>query len=65
MEKVDIVDENLKVLCAVSKEEAHAKGLLHPTIVAEIINSKSEWLLVSWSICVSSWWTHQVGRVGN
>ncbi len=46
MEKVDIVDENLKVLFTVSKQEAHDKGLLHPTVIAEVINSKGEWLLV-------------------
>lgn len=46
MEKVDIVDENLKVLYSIDKQEAHDKELLHPTIVAEVINSKGEWLLV-------------------
>ncbi len=46
MEKVDIVDENLKVLFTVSKIEAHEKGLLHATVIAEVINSKGEWLLV-------------------
>lgn len=46
MEKVDVVDENLKVLYSTEKQEAHEKGLLHPTIVAEVINKKGEWLLV-------------------
>lgn len=46
MEKVDIVDENLKVIYSIDKQIAHEKGLLHPTIVAEVINSKGEWLLV-------------------
>ena len=46
MEKVDIVDENLNVLYSVTRDEAHKKGLLHPIIIAEVINSKREWLLV-------------------
>lgn len=46
MEKVDVVDENLNVLYSVTREEAHKKGLLHPIIIAEVINSKGEWLLV-------------------
>ncbi|MBI5127642.1 NUDIX hydrolase [Candidatus Roizmanbacteria bacterium] len=46
MEQVDVVDENLKVLYSVPKEEAHDKGLLHATVIAEVINSKGEWLLV-------------------
>lgn len=46
MEKVDVVDENLNVLYTVDKQEAHNKGLLHSTVIAEVINSKGEWLLV-------------------
>ena len=46
MEKVDIVDKNLKVLYSTTKAKAHEKGLLHPTIIAEVINTKGEWLLV-------------------
>lgn len=46
MEKVDIVNEDLQVLYSISKQEAHDKGLLHPTAIAEVINSKGEWLLV-------------------
>lgn len=46
MEFVDIVDENLKVLYQISKQQAHDHGLLHPTIIAEVINSRGEWLLV-------------------
>ena len=45
MEIVDIVDENNKVLYQVSKEEAHKKGLLHRTVIAEIIDSKGRWIL--------------------
>ncbi|KKP68591.1 MAG: Isopentenyl-diphosphate Delta-isomerase [Candidatus Roizmanbacteria bacterium GW2011_GWA2_35_19] len=46
MEMVDVVDENLKVLNSVEKQKAHDQGLLHATVIAEIINSKGEWLLV-------------------
>ncbi len=46
MEKVAVVDNDLKVLYSVDKQDAHDKGLLHPTIIAEVINSKGEWLLV-------------------
>jgi 8-oxo-dGTP pyrophosphatase MutT (NUDIX family) len=45
-EAVDIVDENNRVLSQTDKSEAHAKGLLHRTILAEIKNAKGEWLLV-------------------
>lgn len=46
MEKVDVVDDNLKILYSTSKQEAHDKGLLHPTVISEVVNSKGEWLLV-------------------
>lgn len=46
MEYVDIVNENNKVIGKCSKEEAHQKGLLHRTVIAEVINLKGEWLLV-------------------
>ncbi len=46
MEIVDVVDEKLNVLYPIDKKEAHAKGLLHPTVIAEVINTKGEWLLV-------------------
>ncbi len=45
-EIVDIVDENLNVLYSVPKSEAHAKGLLHKCVIAEIIDSKGNWILV-------------------
>ncbi len=45
MEYVDIVDESNEVLCKVSKEEAHKKGLLHRTVISEIIDSKDRGLL--------------------
>ena len=46
MELVDIVDEHLQITGTTSKEEAHEKGLLHKTVVAEVFNSKGEMLLV-------------------
>jgi isopentenyl-diphosphate delta-isomerase len=46
MEQVDIVDENLKIIDTVSKDEAHEKGLLHKTVIAEVINSRGQMLLV-------------------
>lgn len=46
MEMVDIVNEKNEVIGSCSKEEAHKKGLLHRTVIAEIFNSKGEWLLV-------------------
>lgn len=46
MEYVDIVDENCNILYKTSKEEAHEKGLLHKCVIAEIINSKGEYILV-------------------
>jgi len=46
MEMVDVVGENLKILSSVEKQEAHDLGLLHATVIAEVINSKGEWLLV-------------------
>ena len=45
MEYVDIVDENNKVLYKTTKKEAHKKGLLHRTVISEIIDSKGRWLL--------------------
>ena len=44
-EMVDVVDQSGKVLYKTSKKEAHEKGLLHHCVIAEIINSKGEWLL--------------------
>ncbi len=46
MEQVDIVDNELNVIDIVSKEKAHDLGLLHKTVIAEVINSKDEMLLV-------------------
>jgi len=45
-EMVDIVDENNNFLYSSSKSEAHHKGLLHQTVIAEYINSKGQWCMV-------------------
>jgi len=49
MEFVDIVNENDEVIGKTSKQEAHEKGLLHRTVIAEIINSKGQFVLVKQS----------------
>lgn len=46
MEQVDIIDTDLLVINTVSNEQAHDLGLLHKTVIAEVINSKGEMLLV-------------------
>lgn len=45
-EFVDIVDEEGKILYSVSKEEAHAKGLLHRTVIADVVDSSGNFILV-------------------
>lgn len=45
-ERVDVVDEEDRVLYSVSKEKAHKEGLLHRTVIAEVIDSKGRWILV-------------------
>ncbi len=46
MELVDIIDHNLTRIHTVSKQEAHTKGLLHATVIAEIIRSNGDMVLV-------------------
>lgn len=46
MELVNIIDENGNILYKVSKDQAHAKGLLHKTITAQLIDSQGRWILV-------------------
>ncbi len=48
-ELVDIVDTNGNFVEVVSKREAHEKGLLHKTVISEVIDSKGRWLLVKQS----------------
>ena len=45
-ETVDIVNEQDEIVRQATKIEAHAKGLLHRTVISELINSKGEWVLV-------------------
>lgn len=45
-ELVDIVDENGSFIETVEKKMAHEKGLLHETVIAQVIGSNGEWLLV-------------------
>ena len=44
-EMVDIIDKNNKVLYKTTKSEAHQKGLLHRTVISEVIDSRGRWLL--------------------
>lgn len=45
-EQVDIVDQQGDVLETTSKEDAHRRGLLHKTVITEVIDSQGRWLLV-------------------
>jgi len=45
-ELVDVVDEDNEILHQITKREAHAKGLLHRTVIAEVKDSQGRWLLV-------------------
>ncbi|MBI4097533.1 MAG: phosphoribosylaminoimidazolesuccinocarboxamide synthase [Candidatus Levybacteria bacterium] len=44
-EKVDVVDENLKILYKTTKKSAHKKGLLHKTVIAQVRDSKGRYIL--------------------
>ena len=46
MEQLDIVDETGKVLYSALKDEAHAKGLLHKTVIGLLFNSKQAVMLI-------------------
>jgi len=46
MEMVDVVDKNLNILYQISKAEAHEKGLLHKCVIAEVVNSKDQLMLI-------------------
>jgi isopentenyl-diphosphate delta-isomerase len=48
-EQVDLVTNEDKVIGNISKEEAHQKGLLHRTVIAEVIASDGSWTLVKQS----------------
>lgn len=45
-ETVDIVDKDTKILYKTSKTKAHELGLLHKTVIAEVIDRKRRWILV-------------------
>lgn len=48
-ELLDIVDENDKVIGSAMKSETHKKGLLHRTVIAEVIGKDRVWTLVEQS----------------
>src|SRR3989344_1897784 len=45
-EKIDIVNKSLKILYKTTKKTAHRRGLLHKTVIAEVVDSKGKYLLV-------------------
>lgn len=49
MEYVDVVNEMDEIVGTVSKQEAHEKGLLHRTIIAEVLDDQGNWTLVKQS----------------
>ena len=48
-EIVDIINEQDQVIGSVPKSHAHKEGLLHRTVIAEIIGSDGKWTLVQQS----------------
>lgn len=48
-ERVDIIDEQERILYQTTKEDAHEKGLLHKCVIAEVIDSAGNWLFVEQS----------------
>ncbi len=46
MEMIDIIDDKNNVIYKISKEEAHVKGLLHRTTIANILDEKGRFILV-------------------
>lgn len=48
-EMVDVVDENNNVLYSTTKQNTHKYGLLHRTVIGEVIDSKERWMLVKQS----------------
>lgn len=49
IELVDVVDEQGNILEVVPKQEAHKRGLLHKTVISEVLDSQGRWLLVKQS----------------
>ncbi len=48
-ELVDIIDEDGNKIKVVTKRDAHKDGLLHKTVISQVIDSKGRWLLVGQS----------------
>lgn len=48
-ELVDVIDEKGAVLKVTTKGEAHQQGLLHKTVISEVIDSRGRWLMVKQS----------------
>lgn len=48
-ELVDVIDESGNLIRTVEKSEAHAKGLLHKTVISQLIDSGGRWVLVKQS----------------
>lgn len=46
LELVDVVNEQDRVIGTAYKQECHEKGLLHRTIIAQVIGSDGNWTLV-------------------
>lgn len=45
-EQVDVLDEHHAVLYSTLKTRAHELGLLHRTVISQVINSNDQWLVV-------------------
>lgn len=48
-EQVDVIDEQGNILETASKKDAHHRGLLHKTVISEVIDSQGRWLFVKQS----------------
>ena len=46
LEIVDILDDNLNCIDSKPKTVAHEQGLLHATVISELIDSEGDWTLV-------------------
>jgi len=44
-EQIDIVNEQNEIIGKTSKRDAHEKGLLHKTVIAEVIETDGTWTL--------------------
>ena len=48
-ELVDIIDENGNFIRVVPKSQAHKEGLLHKTVISQLIDARGRWALVKQS----------------